>query len=507
MEKLLARDWRDERICELEGEIVARDGRIAALEAENAAKDARIAELEQQVSMLTGQVAMLIKQVADLSEKLGRNSRNSHMPPSSDSPQERQQRRGNKKSKSERKRGGQPGHEGSHRELLPPEKVHKFVDLFPSECENCWTSLPRVPDPFAKRYQQTELPPVEPQTTEWRRHSVGCPRCGYKTRAAYDERKIPAWRFGPRLMAVMALLTGVYHLGRRRAVDLLSDIVGVRVSLGALSAIEERVGGAVRPAVNEAWEQVGRSKVKHTDGTSWYQAGVTMALWTIATAAATVFKIVTDSTKQTLKPLYGGLVGILVSDRAKALNFWAMDRRQICWAHLLRKFVSFSERDGPAAFFGKQLLDYAGLVFEYWQDYKAGKLERETFVAWMAPVRKQVETLLAQAVAADVARMSGSCADVLEHQAALWTFVDHDDVEPTNNHAEREIRAFVLWRKRSFGTQSARGNLFAENLMTVAHTARKRKRSVLAFLTRCCEAQLAGVPAPSLFDVEAAAAT
>ena len=126
-------------------------------------------------------------------------------------------------------------------------------------------------------------------------------------------------------------------------------------------------------------------------------------------------------------------MGILVSDRAKALNFWAMERRQICWAHLVRKFVFFSERDGPAAVFGQQLLDYTGIVFEYWHDYKAGKLRRETFVAWMAPVRQQVEAVLTQAVAADVARMSGSCADILVHKAALWTFVDHDGVDPTNN--------------------------------------------------------------------------
>ncbi len=502
----MTRDWRDERISELEGQLAARDERIAELEAESATKDTRIAELEQQVSMLTGQVTMLMKQVAELSEKLSSNSRNSHLPPSSDSPKEREQRRGKKKSKSQRKRGGQPGHEGSHRELLPPEKVTKFVDLFPLECENCWTSLPRVLDPLAKRYQQTELPPIEPHTTEWRRHAVACPRCRYKTRAAYDDTKIPAWRFGPRLMAVMVLFTGVYHLGRRRAVELLSDIIGIRVSLGALSAVEARVGDAVQPAVNEAWDQVGRGKVKHTDGTSWYQAGVTMALWTIATAAATVFKIVADSSKQTLEPLYGALVGILVSDRAKALNFWAMERRQICWAHLVRKFVFFSERDGPAAVFGQQLLDYTGIVFEYWHDYKAGKLRRETFVAWMAPVRQQVEAVLTQAVAADVARMSGSCADILVHKAALWTFVDHDGVDPTNNHAEREIRIFVLWRKRSFGTQSARGNLFAENLMTIAHTARKQKKNVLAFLTRCCEAQRDRASAPSLFDAEAAAA-
>ena len=194
-----------------------------------------------------------------------------------------------------------------------------------------------------------------------------------------------------------------------------------------------------------------------------------------------------------------------MSDRAKALNFWAMERRQVCWAHLLRKIVSFSERDGPAAAFGRQLLDYVGLMFEYWHDHKAGKLSRQTLIAWMAPLRQQVEVLLAQAVAADIPGLSGSCADMLEHKAALWTFVDKPGVEPTNNHAEREVRAFVLWRKRSFGTQSVRGNVFAENLMSVAHTARKQGKNALAFLTACCEAQRDESRTPSLFEAAPAA--
>ena len=261
-----------------------------------------------------------------------------------------------------------------------------------------------------------------------------------------------------------------------------------------------RVSDAVQPAVDGAWEQVHKAAVKHTDGTSWYQAGLTMALWTVATTMATVFKVVPDNTKDTLKSLYGELRGILVSDRAKALNFWAMERRQISWAHLLRKFVSFSERDGPTARFGRDLLDYTGVIFEYWHDYKAGKMTRAQLIASMVVVRHQFEAVLAQAAAAGIASLSGSCADILEHKAALWTFVDREDVEPTNNHAEREIRAFVLWRKRSFGTQSARGNVFAENLMTVAHTARKQHKNVLAFLTQCCEAQRDKTRAPSLFD-------
>jgi transposase len=259
------------------------------------------------------------------------------------------------------------------------------------------------------------------------------------------------------------------------------------------------VSDAVAPLVAEAWKRVEDAPVKHTDGTTWLKAGMVLALWTIASTAATVFKIVADGSRATLAPLYGALRGILVSDRAAALSFWAMERRQICWAHLLRKYVSFSERAGPAGELGRQLLDYTGLLFDYWHDYKAGTLDRAMFLAWMAPVRTQVEAVLERAAASGIDRLAGSCANILVHRAALWTFVDTDGVEPTNNHAERELRAFVLWRKRCFGTQSERGNRFAERLMTVAHTARKQRKDVLAFLTACCQAQLDSTRAPSLF--------
>jgi transposase len=283
-------------------------------------------------------------------------------------------------------------------------------------------------------------------------------------------------------------------------VNLLSDIVGVRISLAAVSAVEARVSAAVEAPVDEAWKNVVDADVKHTDGTTWLQSGIVMSLWTIATAVATVFKIVANGRAETLKPLYGELRGILVSDRATALNFWAMERRQICWAHLLRKFVSFEERAGPAGAFGRELLDYAGILFEYWDEYRAGRLSRDVFRAWMVPVREQLEELLERVAASGIKPLAGSCADILAHRGALWNFVDLDGVEPTNNHAERELRTFVLWRKRSFGTQSDRGNRFAERLMTIAHTARKQRTNVREFLTACCVAHLDGGRTPSLFE-------
>jgi transposase len=307
-------------------------------------------------------------------------------------------------------------------------------------------------------------------------------------------------------MSAAALLTGVYHLSRRRAVELLSDLVGVRISLGAVSTVEQRVSEAVVPAVEEAHERVLHAAVKHTDGTTWLQAGAMLSLWTIATACATVFKIVQNGRADTLRPLYGKLRGILVSDRATALKFWAMDRRQICWAHLLRKFISFEESDDEVGDYGRELLQYTGILFEYWTGFRDGSLSRQELRTWMAPLRKQFEALLQRIVDAQLEEISGSCADILAHRAALWNFVEHDGVEPTNNHAERELRAFVLWRKRSYGTQSERGNRFAERLMTIAHTARKQGKNVLELLTACGVARLDGGACPSLFERPRAAA-
>ncbi len=465
-----------------------RDQRIAELEAENAAQRAEIAQLKATVAELT-------QLVLTLKEQLNRSSGNSSKPPSSDTPSQRSERRG--KGKSGRGRGGQPGHSGSSRALVPAERVDEFKNLFPSECENCWVALPQTPDPSAQRFQTLELPQPKAHVTEWLQHGVECQQCHHKTWAS--TAPIPVSPFGPRMSAVIGLLTGVYHLSRRAAVSVLSDVVGVEISLGAVSAVEARVSEAVKPPVDEAWGRVEQAAVKHTDGTSWFKAGLLCSLWTIATKAATVFKILANGKAETLAPLFGQKLGILVSDRATALKFWAMEKRQVCWAHLLRKAISFSERDGPAGAVGRELLDYIGIVFDYWEQLRAGQLDRDALRDRMAPVRAQVEALLQRAVAATLPHVSGSCEDILEHRAALWTFVDQEGVEPTNNHAERELRAFVLWRKRSFGTQSERGNLFAERLMTVAHTARKQNKNVLEFLTACCTAARTGATPPSLF--------
>lgn len=453
-----------------------------------AAQNIKIAWLEKKVEELTALVN-------SLNEKLNQNSRNSHRPPSSDGPGARA---GKQKSEDEKRaRGGQKGHRGFKRELIPVEEVSRFVEVFPPQCENCWKVLPKTFDGDAIRFQVTELPVIKIHTTEYRCHAVKC-NCGYTTKASNNE--IPESQFGPRLTSLVGLLTGIYHLSRRKTVTLLQDVLSINISLGGVSNIEARVSAALLPASNEAWNKVEESAVKHTDATSWLQEGKLRSLWTIATNVATVFRILLNGSAAHVAPLFRKCEGVLVSDRATVFSFWAMARRQICWAHLLRKFISFSEKEGPAKKLGDELLEFTSLIFEYWHLLQKKQIERQRFIELMVPVRLQFAACLRRALSANIKEVSGSCADILVHEKALWLFVECENVEPTNNHAERELRGFVLWRKRSFGTQSLRGNIFAERIMTVAHTARKQKKNVFEFLIQSCNAHMTGTARPSLFS-------
>jgi transposase len=249
--------------------------------------------------------------------------------------------------------------------------------------------------------------------------------------------------------------------------------------------------------VEEAREYVADQGIKHSDATSWRQGNQSRALWTIATALVTVFIIVPNASMAGLRGLFAKIKGILVSDRGKQFGFWAMNRRQVCWAHLIRRFVGFSERSGPAGQLGQNLLLCAQVMMHWWHDVRDGTMSRLKFQLWMASLAPVIEHHLENGVLLGIRGVSGSCSDILEHREALWTFVDVKGVEP-NNHAERELRAFVLWRRRSFGSQSERGCRFAERIMTVTHTLRKQKRHVLDYLTEACQAALHRKPAPSL---------
>ena len=464
---MVPRDWRDERIAELE----AKNGEL-------------VAELER-----------ALKRIAELENKIGRNSCNSNQPPSKDTPEQRRNRP--KPTPSGRKPGGQPGHKPQQRELLAPEQVSQVVDHYPDECEDCGAGLGKVDDPDPIRHQVVNVPEIRPEVVEHRLHAGECDECGHRTRASLP-LGVPRSPWGARLVALIAVLTGACRVSRRQAVMFLQDVLGIRMSLGSLSEAEQRVSDAVAPAVEQAADFALAQPVKHVDATTWATAGAYRALWTVSTSVVTVFFITRDGTYETVKCLLRRVGGILVSDRAKVFGFWTMRRRQICWAHLIRKFAGFAERGGAGSQIARELHQVAELMFHTIHRVRDGTMTRRQFRAWVQNVRVRVEWLLERGMALGVRGFSGTCADILDHRQALWTFVDRDDVPPTNNLAERDLRPFVLWRGSSQGTRSDRGERYAERIMTVAHTLRKHGRSVFHYLHDACANALYDNPPPSL---------
>jgi len=137
-------------------------------------------------------------------------------------------------------------------------------------------------------------------------------------------------------------------------------------------------------------------------------------------------------------------------------------------------------------------------MFGWLHRVREGTWQRSTFRSYMSPLRQEVERLLEAGSRCGVPTTEGTCREMLKRREALWTFVQVEGVEPTNNTAERAIRPGVQWRKGSFGTQSEEGSRFVESMMTVVTTLKQQKRNVLEYLTAAHEAALRGEAAPSL---------
>ena len=143
-------------------------------------------------------------------------------------------------------------------------------------------------------------------------------------------------------------------------------------------------------------------------------------------------------------------------------------------------------------------------MFALWHRFKQGDLDRAALQAGMKPLRGQLWQVLAAGVQGDDLPTVGFCAQLCEYWPALWTFVQYEGMEPTNNVAERALRPAVLWRKGSFGCHSADGSRFAERMLTVAATCRQQGRNLLEFVVAANEAARFGTPPPSLVLDQAA---
>ncbi len=457
----------------------------------------QIANLEGQLEQVQGQLGAAQSKIAELEAQLGQNSTNSSRPPSSDPPELERPKKGKKGRK--RKRGAQPGHEPHRKELLPEEKVTRVVPVLPERCERCDNPLSGR-DPSPTRHQVIEVPPIVPDVTEYQCHRLQCDECGHTSRAPLP-KGVPTTTFGARLCAIVGVLTGRYRLAKRAVPDLLSDLLGISMSVGSVCNIEKTVSGSLQEPTDECGEFVKDQSFVHQDETSWRESNQKAWLWTAVTTAVVVFHIAGTRAASVAKKMLGtGFAGILISDRYSAYTWVASSRRQLCWSHLVRDFQAMVDRGGKAEVFGSALLVYERRIFRWWHRVRDGTLKRETFQRRMVDIKRSISQILRDAsVCPDVDKKTrGTCKQLLKLETAFWTFVDVEGIEPTNNDAERELRHAVLWRKGSFGTQSEAGSRYVERILTTVGTLRRQSRHVLDYLTVAVQAHFEGTSAPSL---------
>ncbi len=451
--------------------------------------------LREENAQLKARVVELETRMAELESRLKQNSTNSSKPPSGDGPQT--PARPNK-FRSGRKPGGQPGHQGHQRELVPIEKVDKIIPVKPENCRGCHAPLTGN-DENPRRHQVTEIPEIQPHITEYQLHALTCPRCHIETTAVLPDA-VPQGAFGPHTVAIVSLLTGIYHLGRRQAVQAMWDIFGVRMALGSVTACEQTTSQALETPVAEALTYIKGQNVKNADETSWYE-GVDRKkvwLWVALTEKVTAILIRASRGTEIAKDLLGEAFGVLITDRWCAYTWWPLRWRQLCWAHLKRHFQAFAEAGGKAERIGLVLLEETKLLFEWWHRVRDGTLARSTFRNYVAPLRNRVKDLLQEGTACDHLKTEGMCREILKLEPAMWTFARLEGVSPTNNAAERAIRPSVIWRKICFGTHSEAGSRFVERIMTVVCTLKQQDRNIVNYVKTCVEAQMRGDCSPSL---------
>jgi len=452
-----------------------------------AVKAAYLALLEQ-VERLTQQVESLTDQLQKLTP------RNSSVPPSTEHPHAKPKRK--RLPAKKRKQGGQKGHKRHLRELIPSEQCTTLTRCYPDACRRCGGELqPQAAEP--RRHQVWDLPPIEPVVDEYQLFGGLCPCCGITTQADLPPG-VPTGQCGPRLAAFTGLLMGHFRQSKRRASMFLGDLLNIPCSPAWTVKIQNLVSQAIAAPYEQLRSELEKQPQLFVDESPTKEKKMKAWLWVAVAPMFAVFGIFGNRSRESLVSLIGDYSGIILNcDRAKM--YLDGKRLQWCWAHLKRDIQKLIDStDGQVKRLGRDLMKQERLLFEHWRRYRAGEITWRGFQRLAGPIRGEFNSLLVRGSFSGNATLIGFCDEILPRKEHLWTFLEVEGVEPTNNTAERALRPAVIYRKLSFGTQSASGSRYLERILTVSETCRLQHRNAYAYLIEAMRAKFSNHAAPSL---------
>lgn len=396
---------------------------------------------EKTPASVKGRMEEMKQLIGELEEKLNRTSKNSSSPPSAD-PLNAEKKAAKKKSVL--KVGGQVGHKGSGKFLYSESECTEVINLKPEFCSGCGGKL-EGEDANPYRHQHLEIPPIKPIVIEHRLHQLECGECGKSTRAKLP-LDVDANHYGTRVVALVAVLSGLYRHSQRMVKTAMQEIFDIRLSLGTINKLRMEASTAVELAVSEAKTYIQNAAVVGADETSFNQKNMDGCngknsqawLWTACTPLVAFFQITLTRCTDAAKNLLGeSFAGILNSDRYASYNWVGLEQRQLCWAHLKREFIKISERKGVSQQIGTELKEQQEKLFDLWYQVRDGTLSRCEFQLAVEPIRNSLKSTLLEAASYEIgskentplAKTVRTCRQLLKVEPALWLFVHIGGVE------------------------------------------------------------------------------
>jgi transposase len=468
--------------------------------------------LREEVAERDRQIGKQQERIADLERQLAarqRNSTNSSKPPSSDGLAGKQRRRCSLRKKSGRKPGGQPGHTGHERPRV--ETPDRIEEVLPQQCKHCGTALPQAPeerqtDGAVFRRQIVDLPEaILPVVTEYQYPKLVCPCCQKETRATL--RPEHEHEIGERLTGAISYLIAVRKMTRRDVHATMRDLFGVDISVGSVQKAWEETSEAVQSPYEELEQALPTEPVVNSDETGSRTNGDKRWVWVLCSPWFVFYHIASSRGVEVLVQLLGeAFPGILCSDRCPTYLSYHRGLAQFCWAHLQRTLKGIKElaSTADAVHFARDMLSAVERLFALWYRFRgeagAGErlLSRTELIQQSIPIQKRICRLAARYLDSDDREVRNLARAFYEHWDKLFTFLEHEGVEPTNNFPERSLRLFVLIRKITYGNRSANGEVALARLLTVTQTCNLQQRSLLGYLLTAVYHHRRRQPAPSL---------
>lgn len=444
------------------------------------------------ITLLWQEFQDLNETVSSLKEQLNTNSSNSSLPPSKDSLKKMAEKRKERDAWrlqvasywSNPRQGAQPGHRGSGRKLMAAKDVNNVIACHPDRLCLCGDGEIKTTH-ICQRKQVFDIISGALFITEYQIHGGRCCRCKKRCRGQLPEGT-PRGILGASILAKVALLTGKYRLSKREVCEFLTDFFGLKFCVGTISNAERQVSQSLQSAVDEVGEKITEQAYLHVDETGHNHKGDLEWLWVATTQELSYYKIYQHRNQTSAKALIGeAFTGMIITDRYGAYNWLSEHKRQYCWAHLKRDFKKIEDRECvQESHIGYCLSDCLKWIFHHWRRIRDGtpnKYHRRSLRDGI----KRLYQALRRGRCLTGTKTQRFCAGLLRNRRCLWHFLTHDGVEPTNNHAERQLRHAVIWRKKCYGTQSDRGIHFVERILTTIMTCKQQQRNALDFITEC----------------------